>query len=190
MSFFRSDPLRWTRRLWPAAAAFLLALALAPAGPFGKAHEATARGRKADITWVEPDGSRVTVHAREIRYGYYRRVYLSVPRDGLNYRDEERHDKGIPLGNHLVRLSKIDRVVFEREEQPDAERPRLVITITKANGRTVTGEGKDLPGTDHPLSPWIQFTVDGIEKRIDLHPLATRETLLANPRLELIQIVL
>jgi len=182
--------MRWPGRAPRAAAVVLLALAMAPSGAGVTAGEATARGRKADITWVEPDGRRVTVHARHIRYGYYRRVYLSVPRDGKNFKDEERYDRGIPLGNRLSRFSKMDKAVFEREEAADNGRPRLVITITQPNGKVVTGTGDDLLGTDHPLSPWLEFTVDGVTKRIDLYPQATAETITANPRLELIRIVL
>jgi len=184
----RSDQGPGPGRVLKAAAALLLATAFLSPGLGAK--EATSRGRKADITWVEPDGTRVTVHARKIRFGYYRRLYLSVPKDGKSFKDDQHEERGVPMNDRLVRLGRTDRIEFTREETDDPDRPRLRITVTLANGNVVSAEGKELAGAYHPLSPYVTFTVDGVEKRIDLNPVGTAEAIAAQPRLELIRIVL
>ncbi|HET9481622.1 MAG TPA: hypothetical protein VFP98_07700 [Candidatus Polarisedimenticolia bacterium] len=158
-----------------------LSAGFAPDGP--AAAEARARGRKADIVYVDEKGKQQTVLGRDIRYGYYTRALLSVPKDGKGYRDDERQLKSIPLAQEDVKFSATDTIHFAWEPGGESGAVRLRVTIRLAKGREVSGPGASLLGAGHPTSPYIAFTVDGKERRIDLHPIGPDEQRQGKPRI-------
>jgi hypothetical protein len=172
-----------------AAAVLAACLFLLPAQP-AQAKEATARGRKANISWLEPDGTRKEVAARDIRYGYYERAYLSVPKKGRSYKDLERETKGIPLDNSYVKFSGCDTIKFTWDADPESGAPRLVVTVTKPNGKVRKGTGAGLTGALHPRSPYIGFTVGGVPQRIEINPVGPEEGRRGKPRLLLVRFTL
>ncbi len=150
----------------------VLALALsgpASVSPAG-AGEAAARGKKAIIVWLDESGERKEADAREIRYGYYQRVYLSVPKDGRTFKDEEREDKGIPIAGQYTKFTLIDRIDVEWRTNPETSAQRLNLKVTYPHARTQMMSGNDLAGALHPKSPYIAFTSGGMQHRIDLDP--------------------
>ena len=157
-------------------------LLLAPASrAFAK--EATARGKKAIITWIDEQGVRKEGAAREIFYRYYLRTYLQVPKDGKNFKDDLRTDKGIPLAGDFTSFVLIDRVDFSWETDPVTEISRLAVKVTLSNGTVRQGSGTSLAGASHPTSPYLSFTVDGKPHQIDLHPLSSAAERAGKPML-------
>ncbi|HKY31999.1 MAG TPA: hypothetical protein VJV23_05635 [Candidatus Polarisedimenticolia bacterium] len=190
MSFCRSERGRAGRgAALLRAAAIGLVLAAPAAGT--EAKEATNRGAKATITWMDETGERRQVaEARDIRYGYYIRAHLSVPKDGRTFRDDLKETKAIPFFKNAVKFSVTDRITFERVEDAATGRSRLTVTIRKANGRMVTGIGEELAGAQHPLSPFIAFRAGAEERAIDLDPITPEAKRRGKPRLLEIQFTL
>jgi hypothetical protein len=181
------------RAAWRAAIAAIAIGALSPSIPGTAplfAGEATARGRKADITWIDEKGQTQTAAARLIRYNYWNRVYLSAPRGGKNFKDEAHEEAGLPLAGRFIKLTQVDRIDFAWKSDPGSGLTRLEITVTLADGKVVTAGGASLAGASHPLSPWISFTVDGAPHRIDLEPLSSESDRAGKPRIVTIQVTL
>ncbi|HEY3176055.1 MAG TPA: hypothetical protein VGK94_09905 [Candidatus Polarisedimenticolia bacterium] len=162
--------------------ALALLIASATASLTGAA-EATARGRNATLTWIDENGQRQEVAGKEIRYGYFTRVYLKIPKDGKNYRDEERQDKGLPFAEDFLRFSIMDKIELKREIDPDSGASRLALKITLVGDRVRTGRATTLAGATHPSSPYIQFEVEGVKRRIELMPLAPEDQRRGKPQL-------
>ena len=129
-----------------------------------------ARGRKALISWIAADGSTHEEQTRHIHYGYFERVYLSVPKNGQRYEDRVHTTRRIPFKKKRVRFTITDTVTFEWITDQDSKKDRLQITTRSARGKVVSGHAGDMPGAQHPHSPFIGFTVDGEERRIALLP--------------------
>jgi hypothetical protein len=169
------------------SAALALALALALSGPASVspagAGEAAARGRKAIIVWLDESGERKEADAREIRYGYYERVFLSVPKDGRTFKDEEQEDKGIPIADQYTKFTVIDRIDFERITNPETGAERLSLKLTSPKDRTQMVSGNDLAGSLHPKSPYIAFTSGGMQHRIDMDPRTSEADRRGKPQL-------
>lgn len=176
-SRFETESRRARRAFFPASLVVVIPLiAIGFAAAF--AGEATKRGWKMDITWREPDGTLREVHAVDIRFVYYSRSHLSKPRDGLTYKDETIENKGIPLKGNFLPFNKCDRFDFQWSEVDSGEGPALRINYKKINGDAGVGTGNELAGVDHPKPPFLQFTVDDKEQRIELmavSPPALRE---------------
>jgi len=134
------------------------------------AGEAAARGRKAIIVWLDESGERKEADAREIRYVYYERIFLSVPKDGRTFRDEEREEKGLPIANQFTKFAQIDRIDFEWISNPESGAERLSLKLTHPKERKQEVSANDLAGSLHPTSPYIAFTSDATQHRIDLLP--------------------
>ena len=168
-------------RLVPALA---VALALfAPAGP-ALSKEATARGKKADITWLDEKGVKQQAAAREIVYGYYTRVYLNVPKNGKSYKDETHEHKGVSLAGDYLSFSTLDKIELAwKQDDTAGGATRLSVTVTKANGKVVEVAGSTLAGASHPSSPYIAFTVDGQPHKIELNPMADAGDRAGKPQL-------
>lgn len=157
----------------PSRALVVLLLLAASAIALSFAGEATKRGRKMDITWREPDGTLKEVHAREIRYVYWTRSHLSKPRNGKTYKDSTTREEGIPLKGNYLPFDQCDRIDFQWSETED-EKPALRIHFKKYRGDVLLGAGNELAGADHPTAPYLQFTVDGKEHKIDMLPVSPK----------------
>ncbi|MFQ5700423.1 MAG: hypothetical protein ACE5HU_01085 [Acidobacteriota bacterium] len=161
-------------------ASILLAMPLAALTWAG---EARSRGRKARITWIEHDGTLHEAAAREIRFCYFERVYLSVPKNGRTYKDKIHKNRGIPLKKHFVRFGITDTVTFEWSTDQRSGRAELTITTRSARGKITKGRARDLPGAFHPRSPFIGFTVEGLEHRLELLPAGVGKAPVNQPRI-------
>lgn len=187
MSSGRSEtpthPASASRRAAAAAAVLIAstAIPLPAAAPW--AGEATGRGRKAEIVWIDADGERHEEVGRLIRYGYYRRVFLSVPREGRSYKDDERKVKGLPFSGDFLSFPRIDVVEFEYHPSGHEGEQGLVLNVRLLKGAPKRKEGTTLAGAQHPESPWISFTVDGEEHQVEVHPLASREEMEGRARI-------
>ena len=173
------------RSIFRRTAVLILPLILFPAATISSAQaaEATARGRNATVAWITEDGQKQEVAGKEIRYGYFTRTYLKIPKDGRNYRNEEHQEKALPFADGFIRFSMIDKVEFSRLTDPDSGGSRLALKVTMADGKTRTGRAGTLAGATQPESPYIQFEVDGVERRIELLPLSTEEQRRGKPQL-------
>ena len=137
------------------------------------AKEATKRGRNATIIWTDENGMRQETRGGEIRYGYFTRALLSVPKEGNNYRDDEHQSKGLSFASKYFKFSRISRIDFRYVKTVDPAGTRLEITITPLSGKPFTESGNTLSGAAHSSTPFITFLVDKVEQRIGLYPLAT-----------------
>ena len=135
------------------------------------AKEATKRGRNATIVWVDEEGAQHETRGGEIRYGYFTRAHLSVPKDGRNYRDDEHQINALSFVDSYIKFSKLARLDFAYETIAENASPRLTIKITPLRGKPTTRPGNAITGSEHPASPFIAFQVDGVERRIELNPL-------------------
>lgn len=151
----------------------LVLVAIAQTLPSAK--EATKQGRNATIVWIDENGQQHEERCGEIRYGYYTRALLTVPKDGVNFRDDEHQDKGLSFVNSYHKFTKIARIDFQYEKTDASPATRLVITITPLRGKPIVETGNTLTGSSHPKSPFIAFQIDGAEKRLDLMPLGSDE---------------
>ena len=163
------------------AVGFLLALGGAVGSVW--AGEATARGKKATITWIDAQGNRQQADARKILYGYVIRRYLQVPRGGKNFKDETHEEKGLPFADGFINFTQIDRIEFNRRTDPDTGVSQLLLKVTMPNGKERTGSAASLAGASHLTSPYIAFTVDDVLHTIDLNPLASEAECAGKPRL-------
>lgn len=164
-------------------ASMVLLLVFAAALTPALAGEARARGKKATITWIDAQGHQMQADARKIVYGYVVRRYLQVPRDGKNYKDETREEKGLPFAEDFINFTQIDRIEIDRRTDPDTRVSQLSVKMTLPGGKVRTGSAASLAGASHPISPYVAFTVDGVLQHIDLNPLATEAECAGKPRL-------
>ena len=137
------------------------------------AKEATKRGRNATIIWMDENGMRQETRGGEIRYGYFTRALLSVPKEGKNYLDDEHQIEALSFANKHFKFSRISRIDFRYVKVVDPAGTRLEITITPLRGKPFTESGNTLSGAVHSSTPFIAFRVDKVERRIGLYPLAT-----------------
>ena len=159
--------------------AFTLLLCVVPIQ--AEAKEATKQGRNATIVWLDEQGARHETRGGEIRYGYFTRAQLSVPRDGRNYRDDEHQREGLSFARTYHKFSKIRLIEFRYVKLEESAGTRLELRITPLRGKPFTESGNSLTGAEHPSSPFIAFRVDGVERRIELFPLATEKDRTGKP---------
>ncbi len=179
MSFESSEP-RHARRIAGVLALVLVLLCTPEPDPAG---EARGRGRKAIITWVDEDGEPREADARDLRYGYYDRSYLSVPKNGKTYKDTERTEKGLPIAGSFTHFARLDSIEFEWVTVPETGSERLNLKLTLPGGKARMVSGAELAGAGHPLSPFFEFTAEGVDHRIELHPLAPEDQRRGKPHL-------
>lgn len=148
-----------------------------------EAKEATKRGRNATIIWLDENGQQHETRGGEIRYGYFTRSLLTVPKDGRTYRDDEHLDKGLSFVQNYYKFSKFTRIDFHREKIEGSPATRLVITLKPLRGKPIVESGNTLAGSAHAKSPFIAFRVDGVERRIELLPLENEEDRGGKPQL-------
>lgn len=161
---------------FPACRTVILLLLLGLALPaLLVAKEATKLGRNATIVWLDEKGVRREVRGGEIRYGYFTRTLLSVPKDGKTFRDDEHQTNGLVFANSSLKFAKISRIEFRYEKLEDPEGTRLVLTVTPLHGKQFSESGNTLRGAAHPMSPFIAYRIDGAERRIELYPLGTEQ---------------
>ena len=148
-----------------------------------EAKEATKWGRNATIIWLDENEQQHETRGGEIRYGYFTRALLTVPKDGRAYRDDEHQDKGLSFFQKYYKFSKLTRIDFHHEKINDSAPTRLVMTLTPPRGKPIVESGNTLAGSAHPKSPFIAFRVDGVERRIELLPLGSKEDRRGKPRI-------
>ena len=187
-SFSEERGRRLRRRLLAAAACLVCVWWLT--GPQAGAGEATARGKKANIIWIDEAGVQHEEAARDIEYGYVTRVYLNVPKDGKKYKDEVRQRKGLPLGSEYISFSVMDRIELDWGKDETTGASRLNVKVIQANGKIRQGGGTTLAGASHPASPYFTFTVGGEPRRIEILPMSGDADRAGKPRLVAIQFVL
>ena len=155
------------------AAALCAALGAGLALP-AHAGEPNKRGKYAIIHWIDETGAAREVTGGEIRYGYYIRSYYNVPRDGKLYEDRLQLDKGLTLGRKTwVKFSSIDTIEFSWAAEGSEAPTQLALRIIDPKGKVTTGTGNEIPGANHPTSPFIQYLVGGVEQRLEIRPLAS-----------------
>ncbi len=130
-----------------------------------------ARGKHdaGTIVWRDEQGRpRESVGGR-VRFGWYERRRLSVPRDGRTYVDEDRQARGVPLASDFVGFTHVREVRFSWEPPPQGGLPRLVVRLEMVAGGARTVSGFELQGVQHPRSPYVAFVgEDGVERRIEV----------------------
>jgi len=165
------------------AAAALVAIALAGWAGTRAANEAQGPGRTADITWVDGDGGEHTASANRIFYVWLDRAYLSVPKDGKNYRDSERKARAFPTLQKKMKFSQIDEARFRWRTNEETGASLLVIHLLLRNGKSTEITGNVLAGASHPESPYLRFMDGEVSRRIELHPLGAESARQGKPRL-------
>ena len=147
------------------------------------AKEAMHRGDKAVVTWLDENGVKQTARVRGVTYGHYERRYLTVPKDGLGYKDTLVEQKGLPLAGGFVKFTSVDTIELSWETDAATGASQLRIEMVPPNGKRKTARGGELAGAAHPTSPYLAFLVDGAPMKFNLEPMSTAAERSGHPQI-------